>query len=295
MNYRTDVTLGSLDWKRTGYARIVRKLVDLILVVFLLSGCSTASTQYKSRPFFLTEEDVTTHGRKAWYDRIVEIDPGGADFAVAPDYQQAPPKKIAVLPFTDLGQGEFVVDKLPLLPRSDQERARWGWSHANNLRRAFAGDLATREFTLRPLLATDAVLAERGITDFDKLSSVSPMEIGRWLHADAVVYGEVVDYEAYYLFLVAAWRVTARIRVVSTRDGHEIFSCTDTRYSTNVAPAIDPIDIVLNSALNVLELRDITLARAEAEVGREIVLRLPVAGRNVSDFKAEAIEQEGSL
>ena len=267
----------------------------LPLALSLLADCSTASTQYKSRPFFLTEEEVATHGRKAWYDRVVELDPGRAEFTVAADYQQAPPKKIAVLPFTDLGQGEYVVDKLPLLPRSDQERARWGWSHANHLRRAFAGDVATREFTLIPLLAVDAVLADRGITDFDKLSAVSPMEIGRWLHADALVYGEVVDYEAYYGFLIAAWRVTARVRMVSTRDGHELFSCTDTRYSTNVTPAIDPIDIVISSALNVLELRDITLARAEHEVGREIVLRLPVAEHNVSDFKIEAVEQEGSL
>jgi len=213
---------------------IVRKLVELMLLAFMVAGCSTDSTQYKSRPFFLTEEDVTTHGRKAWYDRIIEVDPGSAEFAVARDYQQAPPKQIAVLPFTDLGEGKFVVDKVALLPRSEQERARWGWSHANNLRRAFACDLATREFTLIPLLATDAVLADRGITDFDKLSAVSPMEIGRWLHADAVVYGEVVDYEAYYGFLFAAWRVTARIRMVSARDGHELFSCIDTRYSTNV-------------------------------------------------------------
>jgi hypothetical protein len=58
---------------------------------------------------------------------------------------------------------------------------------------------------------------------------------------------------------------------------------------------MDPIDIVINSALNVLELRDLTLARAEHEVGREIVLRLPVAERNVSDFKTQAVEQEGSL
>jgi hypothetical protein len=28
---------------------------------------------------------------------------------------------------------------------------------------------------------------------------VSSMEIGRWLHADALVYGEVVDYEAYWV------------------------------------------------------------------------------------------------
>jgi hypothetical protein len=260
-----------------------------------LAGCSTVSTQYKSRPFFLAEEEVATHGRKAWYDRIVEFDPGRADFTVAADYQQAPPKKIAVLPFTDLGDGKFVVDKVPLLSRNDRERARWAWSHANHVRRAFAGDLATREFTLIPLLAIDAVLADRGITDFDKLSAVSPMEIGGWLHTDALVYGEVVNYEAYYGLLIAAWRVTARIRMVSTSDGHELFSCTDTRYSTNVTRAVDPIDVVINSALNVIELRDITLARAEHEIGREIVLRLPVAERNVSDFKTEAVEQEGSL
>ena len=83
--------------------------------------------------------------------------------------------------------------------------------------------------------------------------------------------------------------------MVSTRDGHELFSCVNTRYSTNVTPAFDPVDIAVNSALNVLELRDITLARAESEVGREIVMRLPVAERNVTDFKTEASEGEGSL
>lgn len=265
-----------------------------IAVLFLLAGCSTASTQYKSRPFFLTEEDATTHGRKAWYDRVVELDPGNANFKVAADYQQAPPKTIAVLPFTDLGNGDFVVDKIPLIPRTDQERARWGWSHANHVRRAVVGDLATREFSLVPPLAVDAVLTERGITDFDELNVVNPIQIGRWLHADAVVYGEVIDYEAYYGFLVDAWRVTARVRMVSTFDGHEVFSCIDTRYSTSATPAIDPIDIVINSVLNALDLRDIRLARAESEVGREIVMRLPIAGRNVSDFKTEAVEREGS-
>ena len=273
----------------------LRGSLGVVTVLLLLAGCSTASTKYRTRPFFLPEEEIATHGRKAWYDRIVEVDPGSAEFTVAADYEKAPPKTIAVLPFTDLGDGSFVVDRIPILPRSNQERARWGWSHANHLRRAFAGDVATREFTLIPLLAIDAVLAERGITDYDELNALSPMEIGRWLNADAIVYGEVVNYEAYYGFLVAAWRVTAQIRMVSTRDGHELFSCVNTRYSTNVTPAFDPVDIAINSALNVLELRDITLARAESEVGREIVMRLPVAERNVADFKTEASYKEGSL
>jgi len=60
-----------------------------------------------------------------------------------------------------------------------------------------------------------------------------------------------------------------------------------------VTPAIDPIDIAISSVVNVFQLRDIVLARAESEVGREIVLRLPVAERNVSDFRTEAVEGEG--
>jgi hypothetical protein len=247
-----------------------RGILRIVTVLLLLAGCSTKSTEYRTRPFFLPEKEASTHGRKAWYDRVLEVDPGGAEFKVAADYEQAPPKKIAVLPFTDLGDGSFVVDKIPLLRRSNQ-------------------------FTLVPLLAIDAALTERGITNYDQLNALSPFEIGRWLNADAIVYGEVVNYEAYYGFLVAAWRVTARVRMVSTRDGHELFSCVDTRYSTTVTPALDPFDIAINSALNVLELRDITLARAENEVGREIVLRLPVAERNVSDFKTEAAYREGSL
>jgi hypothetical protein len=77
--------------------------------------------------------------------------------------------------------------------------------------------------------------------------------------------------------------------MVSTRDGRELFSCTDTRYSTDLSIAIDPIDIVISSIGNAISLRDINLARTEHEVGREIVHGLPVAWRNLEDFKTEAV------
>jgi hypothetical protein len=104
-------------------------LAGFMTLLCLITGCSTASEEYKSRPFFLTEENVTTHGRKAWYDRLVELDPGGVEFTVAADYQQAPPKKIAVLPFTDLGQGKFMVDKFSLFPRRRQDWSSWDRAH----------------------------------------------------------------------------------------------------------------------------------------------------------------------
>ena len=45
--------------------------------------------------------------------------------------------------------------------------------------------------------------------------------------------------------------------MVSTQDGHEIFSGTDRRYSSSVTVVLDPIDIGLNSVLTLFDLRDI--------------------------------------
>jgi hypothetical protein len=47
-------------------------LFSILLV--LLTGC--ASTQPQSRPFFQPEQEAETHGRKTWYDQVIEADPG---------------------------------------------------------------------------------------------------------------------------------------------------------------------------------------------------------------------------
>ncbi|HSR12830.1 MAG TPA: GNA1162 family protein [Thermodesulfobacteriota bacterium] len=266
------------------------KLLCLVFVLILAGGC--ASTQVQSRPFFQPEQELQAHGRKTWFDQVVEFDPGHATAAVAPDYQEHPPLRIAVLPFMDHSNGEYLVDKIPFSFRNEEKKDRWAWTHSNRVRRAFTGDLATREFVIIPLLTVDAVLAEHGVTNWDKLKGVSYEELGRWLNADTVVYGELLSYEAYYGFLASAWRVTAKVRMVSTVDGHEIYSCTDRRFSSSVLPAIDPIDIGINSILTFIHLRDISLARTEEEVGREIVLRLPKAEHNIAEIQAEAKEAQ---
>jgi len=82
---------------------------------------------------------------------------------------------------------------------------------------------------------------------------------------DAVVYGEVTNYEAYYLALVSAWQVGAKVRMVSTHDSNQMFVATGSRWAVDLRPAFDPVDILINSGLSLLELRDVTLARAEEE------------------------------
>lgn len=265
----------------------------LLFLALAFVGCT--SQQNEPLPFFQPEQQFEVHGRKTWFDHLVETDPGQADFVLARDYQQNPPLRIAVLPFADHNRGQYLIDGIPVVRRSAEERRKWAWTYANRLRRTVDGNFAQREFVVVPLAMVDAALADRGITDAEKLKAVPVEQLGRWLGADAVVYGDVLDYEAYYVLLVAVWRVGASVRMVSTHDGHEIFAGVDRRYAVDTHPVLDPVDVGINSALALLELRDVTLARAEDEVGREILLRLPTARRNIVELRKEAVLRERNL
>ncbi len=145
------------------------------------------------------------------------------------------------------------------------------------MRRALDGYLAQREFVVANLDGVDAVLQARDIDTAKKLFQLSPQELGEWLGVDAVIYGKVQTYEAYYLGLVAAWHVGLQIKMVSTHTGKVLIEASGMRYDTNMLVALTMEDIVISSVENLLQLRDINLARSEEETCREIVRRIPVS------------------
>ena len=258
-----------------------------------LAGCSSIGQGAEERrPFFQPEYELTTHGRKTLFDRVVELDPGHLDVEIAPDYQRNAPLRIAVLPFTDRGSANFVVDKIPLTFRDPQERAIWAWTDAQRLRRSTVGYLSQREFYVLNPIGVDAVLRSHGILDEVKLEKIPPQKLGIWLGADAVVYGEVVHYEAYYLALVSAWQVSIRGRIVSTHDADQLVRFHGSRYSVNVLPALNPQDILINSAESLLQLRDVVLARSEEEVCRELVLRIPISENLRLEIAGQALDSD---
>jgi putative lipoprotein DUF799 len=261
-----------------------------LLIAMTLAGCSSSASNYEQRRFFQKEYGLETHGRKTWFDHLVEVDPGGIKTSIAPNYERNAPLKIAVLPFTDRGSANYIVDKIPLTFRDKQQRENWAWTDANRTRRALMGFLAEREFVEANIFQIDTVLKEHGIDSEEKLNQVLPETLGQWLGVDAVVYGEVTHYEAYYAMLVSGWQVGADVRMVSTRDGKALFAATGSRYAVDLMPAFDPIDIAINSGLTLLELRDVTLARAEEEDAREIVLRIPRSSRLESQLIEEAYD-----
>jgi Putative bacterial lipoprotein (DUF799) len=270
-------------------------LASAVLAVTMVcfAGCSTTPPQaVERRPFFQPEYQTETHGRKTLFDRMVELDPGALGVDIARDYEQNAPLKVAVLPFTDRGSANFVVDKVPLTFRSHQQKLIWAWTDAQRLRRAMVAYLSEREFFVINPIGIDAVLQSHGITDEAKLEKASPRTLGQWLGADAVVYGEVLNYEAYYAALVSAWQVGMRGRMVSTDTGEVLVSFRGSRYSVDLNPALTPADIILNSAESLLQLRDVVLARSEEEVCREVVLRIPVSERLRLEIARQALEAD---
>jgi hypothetical protein len=259
------------------YSRCFAAVITGVIIFgsIAISGCAQTSHESGDRTFFRHEYGLDTHGRKTWFDHLVEVDPGTLKTHIAEDYQQAAPERIAVLPFADLGSAQYVVDKIALTHRNGDEQADWAWTDGNRMRRAVNGYLASREFLEANMIQVDAILREHGIDSREKLDHVPPQNLGKWLGVDAVVYGDVVHYEAYYALLISAWQVGADVRMVSTHNGEELFAANGSRYSVDLRPAFNPMDIAINSVLTLLELRDVALARAEEEDAREIVLRLP--------------------
>lgn len=260
----------------------------VLATILMLTGC--AAHQPENRPFFQQEYSTETHGRKTLLDRIVETDPGGFHVNVSPEYEANPPERIAVLPFGDLGSANFVVDKIALTRRNQQERYNWAWTDAQRLRRSMQGYLAEREFVMVNLIGVDAVLKQHGIDSMATLEQVPPQQLGQWLGVDAVIYGNVLHYEGYYLFLVAAWQVGIEARMVSTHTGETLIHATGSRYAAQVLPALDLEDIAINSAENLLQLRDINLARAEEEACREVVIRIPTSEKLKNQEAEQALE-----
>jgi hypothetical protein len=264
-------------------------LLLLALCMLPLAGC--ANQNYETRPFYQKEIATQTHGKKTLFDRIIETDPGGLEVEMASDYEEHAPATIAVLPFTDRGSAQYTVNKIPLSFRNRQERDQWAWTDAQRLRKAFVAYFSEREFTVVNPIAVDAVLQSHGIENEEELEQVSVLKLGKWFHCDAVIYGTVDDYDAYYFALVSGYVVGVNSRMVSTHDGETLMRGQGSRYSLNVMPALDVEDILINSAISLLQLRDVELARAEEEVARELVIRIPPSDTLRAQLATEAVRR----
>jgi hypothetical protein len=78
--------------------------------------------------------------------------------------------------------------------------------------------------------------------------------------------------------------------MVSTHTGDTLMHATGSRWADQVLPALSLEDIAINSAENLLQLRDINLARAEEEACREVVIRIPPSDQLKHEEEEQALQ-----
>ncbi|WP_052250515.1 GNA1162 family protein [Methylacidiphilum kamchatkense] len=253
----------------------MRNSICILAVFFFFLGCSGIRTPPEEQKLFVKEPSISNHGRKTLYDHVVDIDPGRIKSKTSTLFYELPPKTIAVLPFVDKDSGNFYLDKVAVTNRNPQWKEQYRWTRAQRVRKLIYGNLAQREYYPIKLEKIDTVLKEHGIKNSTDLSKISPEVLGSWLKVDAVIYGIVKNYESYYAGIICGYSIATDVQMLSTKTGDQLFYSSASRNQLGFDFGLNPTDLALNMIANGTYLRDVVLRRAEEDISREIVFRIP--------------------
>lgn len=148
------------------------------------------------------------------------------------EVQDKKPMRVAVLPFEEKsgGMSPLTIPFLPFVwfanlitlsvPEGPPDPAK-GAATLRTLLIAAAGDSPLR---FLPTRATDTALAHRGL--LESIYKMDPVDLGRILGADAILYGELLDWSGHYYIIESRTVVEARLRLVSCLDRRELLQTT---------------------------------------------------------------------
>jgi hypothetical protein len=166
-----------------------------------------------------------------------------------------PPKSVAILPFGNKTEQEDIDEFV---------------------RTTFYSHFSAQPYKDIELNDVDERLKRYHLTNYDKLIDVSPKRLGRILHCDAVVIGEVTEFQRVYAGFYSQMAVGASITVWDTRTGKKIWS--DEHVTRNheggIPLALTDIAMIgIRSGLNLTESEKIITVD---ELSRYLTSRVPL-------------------
>ncbi len=181
--------------------------------------------------------------------------PFEGEYKVDPYMKDHIPKSVAVLPFIDLSKSKEAIDIV---------------------RRGFYNHFSSLPFTDMELYRVDSLLKKAGLTDAEVISKTSPQELGKILGVDAVVFGQISDFDKLFLVVYSQVSVGAEIKMYDTKTGNFLWSGKHTARRHEGGIATNPIGLVAVVITSALNMRDIQLLRANDDLFRDMVKTIPV-------------------
>ena len=176
------------------------------------------------------------------------------EYKIDPYMKDHVPLSVAVLPFVDLSGSK---------------------EGATAMRLGFYNHFSSLPFKDMELYKVDDLLAKSGLTDATVIHRTSPQKIGSLLGVDAVVVGEVSDFDKYFAVLYSQVAVGAEIRMYDTKTGTLLWNGKHKVRKHEGGFSTNPVGIVAAVIVTALNVRDIQLLRANDDLFRDMVKTIP--------------------
>ena len=193
-----------------------------------------------------TQDTIITPEIRSLYEGDYKIDPYMKDHV---------PKYVAVMPFVDLSKSKEGFD---------------------TIRRGFYNHFSSLPFKDMELYQIDNLLRKAGLTDPEVISKTPAQELGKILGVDAVVFGEISNFDKLFLVMYSQVSVGAEVKMYDTKTGNFLWSGKNVVRKHEGGISTNPIGIIATIIATSMNVRDIQLLRANDDLFREMVKTIPV-------------------
>lgn len=176
------------------------------------------------------------------------------DYKVDPYMKDHVPLSVAVLPFVDLSGSK---------------------EGATAMRLGFYNHFSSLPFKDMELYKVDDLLTKAELTDPAVIHKTSPQKLGAILGVDAIIVGEVSDFDKYFLVMYSQVAVGAEVKMYDTKTGNFLWSGKHKVRKHEGGISTNPVGIIATVIATALNVRDIQLLRANDDLFRDMVKTIP--------------------
>lgn len=175
-------------------------------------------------------------------------------YKVYPAMAKARPLSVAVLPFADVSRSQ---------------------AGAQAVRRGFYNHFSSLPFRDMELWRVDDLLKKAGLTDPAVINQTSAKDLGKILGTDAIVYGEISNFDKLFAVLYSQVSVGAKLRMYDGRTGELLWTGEHVARIHEGGISTNPIGLIATIIATAMNVRDIQLLRACDDLFRGMVLSIP--------------------
>ena len=165
-------------------------------------------------------------------------------------------------------QGTYKVDpymeknrplSVAVLPFWDRSKSKLGFEP---VRRGFYNHFSSLPFKDMEITKVNDLLAKSDLTDPEQINKLSPQKLGEILGVDAVIYGEISNFDKLFAVIYSQVSVGAEVKMYETKRGQFLWSGQHVVRIHEGGLSTTPIGIVATIIATTMNLRDIQLLRA---------------------------------